>query len=237
MGIALAEGDIVCTSTKISSAKRRLKVTDFSNVLSQAVQDGDDKKVVQMVKEALAEGLPAMDILDKGLIPGIQALSQLFKDGQVYLPEILISARAMKKGVVELEPYLAGTNIHNKGTVVLGTVEGDLHDIGKNLVGMMLDSNGFNVVDAGVDVSADSFVSAAKESNADIVAMSGLLTTTITYFPTVIEALEKVGLKGKVKVMIGGAPVNRAYADEIGAEGFAEDCTSAVDEASRLMAL
>jgi len=212
-------------------------VTDFSNVLSQAVQDGDDKKVVQMVKEALAEGLPAMDILDKGLIPGIQALSQLFKDGQVYLPEILISARAMKKGVVELEPYLAGTNIHNKGTVVLGTVEGDLHDIGKNLVGMMLDSNGFNVVDAGVDVSADSFVSAAKESNADIVAMSGLLTTTITYFPTVIEALEKVGLKGKVKVMIGGAPVNRAYADEIGAEGFAEDCTSAVDEASRLMAL
>ena len=212
-------------------------MTDFSNVLSQAVQDGDDKKVVQMVKEALAEGLPAMDILDKGLIPGIQALSQLFKDGQVYLPEILISARAMKKGVVELEPYLADTNIHNKGTVVLGTVEGDLHDIGKNLVGMMLDSNGFNVVDAGVDVSADSFVSAAKESNADIVAMSGLLTTTIIYFPTVIEALEKAGLKGKVKVMIGGAPVTRAYAGEIRAEGFAEDCTAAVDEAARLIKL
>ena len=212
-------------------------MTDFSNVLSQAVQDGDDKKVVQLVKEALAEGLPAMDILDKGLVPGVQALGQLFKDGQVYLPEILISTRAMNKGLEELQPHLAGADIHKKGTVVLGTVEGDLHDIGKNLVGMMLGSNGFNVVDAGVDVSADSFVSAAKESNADIVAMSGLLTTTITYFSTVIEALEKAGLKNKVKVMIGGGPVTREFADSIEAEGFAEDCTSAVDEATRLMAL
>ena len=116
-------------------------------------------------------------------------------------------------------------------------MEGDIHGIGKNLVGMMLGSNGFNVVDAGADVSADSLASAAKESNADIVAMSGLLTTTITYFSMVIEALEKAGLKNKVKVMIGGAPVTRAYADEIGAEGFAEDCTAAVDEAARLMTL
>ncbi len=212
-------------------------MTDFSNVLSQAVQDGDDKKVVQMVKEALAEGRPAADILDKGLVPGVQALGQLFKDGQVYLPEILISTRAMDRGLEVLQPHLTGADIHKKGTVVLGTVEGDLHDIGKNLVGMMLGSNGFNVVDAGVDVSADSFASAVKENNADIVAMSGLLTTTITYFSTVIAALEKAGLKNKVKVMIGGAPVNRAYADEIGAEGFAEDCASAVDEAARLMAL
>ena len=212
-------------------------MTDFSKVLSQAVQDGDDKKVVQMVKEALAEGLPAIDILDKGLVPGVQALGQLFKDGQVYLPEILISTRAMNKGLEELQPHLAGADIHKKGTVVLGTVEGDLHDIGKNLVGMMLGSNGFNVVDAGVDVSADSFASVAKDSNADIVAVSGLLTTTITYFPMVIEALKKAGLKNKVKVMIGGAPVTRGLADSIGAEGFAEDCTSAVDEAARLMAL
>ena len=212
-------------------------MTDFSNVLSQAVQDGDDKKVVQMVKEALAEGRPATDILDKGLVPGVQALGELFKDGQVYLPEILISTRAMDRGLEVLQPHLTGADMHKKGTVVLGTVEGDLHDIGKNLVGMMLGSNGFNVVDAGVDVSADSFASAAKENNADIVAMSGLLTTTITYFSTVIAALEKAGLKNKVKVMIGGAPVNRSYADEIGAEGFAEDCASAVDEAARLMAL
>ncbi len=212
-------------------------MTDFSSVLSQAVRQGDDKKVVQMVKAALVEGRPALDILEKGLVPGVQALGQLFKDGQVYLPEILISTRAMNRGLEELQPHLAGADIHQKGTVVLGTVEGDLHDIGKNLVGMMLGSNGFNVVDAGVDVSADSFASAAKESNADIVGMSGLLTTTMTYFPTVIEALEKAGLKNKVKVMIGGAPVNRAYADEIGAEGFAEDCASAVDEAARLRTL
>ncbi len=212
-------------------------MTDFSSVLSQAVQEGDDQKVVQLVKEALAEGLPAVDILEKGLVPGVQALGQLFKDGQVYLPEILISTRAMNKGLEELQPHLAGVDIHQKGTVVLGTVVGDLHDIGKTLVGMMLRSNGFNVVDVGVDVSADSFTSAAKESNADIVAMSGLLTTTIIYFPTVIDALEKAGLKNKVKVMIGGAPVTRELADSIGAEGFAEDCASAVDEAARLMAL
>ena len=212
-------------------------MTDFSSGLSQAVQEGDAKKVVQLVKEALAESLPAVDILEKGLVPGVQALGQLFKDGQVYLPEILISIRAMNKGLEELQPHLAGADIYKKGTVVLGTVEGDLHDIGKNLVGMMLGSNGFNVVDVGVDVSADSFASAAKESNADIVAMSGLLTTTITHFPAVIEALEKAGLKNKVKVMIGGAPVTRELADSIGAEGFSEDCASAVDEAVRLMVL
>jgi 5-methyltetrahydrofolate--homocysteine methyltransferase len=143
----------------------------------------------------------------------------------------------MNRGLEELQPYLIGVDIHQKGTVVLGTVEGDLHDIGKTLVGMMLGSNGFNVIDVGVDVSADSFASAVKESNADIIAMSGLLTTTITYFPAVIEVLEKAGLKNKVKVMIGGAPVTRELADSIGAEGFAEDCTSAVDEATRLMAL
>ncbi len=212
-------------------------MTDFSSVLSQAVQEGDDKKVVQLVKEALAESLPAIDILEKGLVHGVQALGQLFKDRQVYLPEILISTRAMNRGLEELQPYLAGADIHKKGIIVLGTVEGDLHDIGKNLVGMMLRSNGFNVVDMGVDVSADSFASAVKESNADIVAMSGLLTTTVTYFPTVIGRLEKAGLKNRVRVMIGGAPVTRGLADSIGAEGFAEDCASAVDEATRLMAL
>jgi len=163
--------------------------------ISEAVKEGDDKQVVSLVKEALAGGTPAMDIMENGLVPGVQALGELFKDGQVYLPEILISTRAMNRGVEELQPHLADADIHQKGTVVVGTVEGDLHDIGKNLVGMMLGSNGFNVVDVGVDVSADSFISAAKENNANIVAMSGLLTTTITYMPTVIDALEKAGLK------------------------------------------
>ena len=205
--------------------------------ISEAVKEGDDKKVVKLIKEALAGGTPAMDILHKGLVPGVQALGVLFKEGQAYLPEILISTRAMNRGVEELQPHLAGVDIHQKGTVVLGTVEGDLHDIGKNLVGMMLRSNGFNVVDVCVDVPADSFISAAKDSGADILAMSGLLTTTITYMPTVIEALKKAGLRHRVKVMIGGAPVTRQFADDIGAEGYADDCVAAIDETSRLMKL
>jgi len=208
---------------------------NYLGTIAKAVESGDDKKVAGTVKEALRSGILATEILEKGLVPGVQALGKLFKDGQVYLPEILIATRAMNRGVEELQPHLAGADIQKKGTVVLGTVEGDLHDIGKNFVAMMLGSNGFNVVDVGVDVSADSFVSAVKDHNADIVGMSALLTITMPYMSKVIEALEKAGLKKKVKVMIGGAAATREFADSIGAEGFAEDCISAVDEASRLM--
>ncbi len=212
-------------------------MSDLFKVLAQAVQDGDDKQVVQTVKEALTDNIPAVDILEKGLVPGVQALGELFKDGEVYLPEILISTRAMSRGLDELQPYLTGVDIHTKGTVVLGTVEGDMHDIGKNLVGMMLGSNGFNIIDLGTDVPADTFVSAVREQKANIVAMSALLTTTMSYIPEVIVALEKEGLRNNVRVMIGGAPISREFADSIGAEGFAEDCASAVDEATRLMTL
>lgn len=207
------------------------------DAISRAVESGDDKEATALVKEALAEGMSALDILDKGLVPGIQALGKLFKDGQVYLPEVLISCRAMNAGVRELKPYLGETDVHTKGTIVLGTVEGDLHDIGKNLTKLMLESNGFSVEDLGVDVSAASFVKAARERNADIVGMSALLTITMIYMPDVIKALGEAGLREKVKVMIGGAPITREFADEIGAEGFAEDCASAVDEAARLMGL
>jgi len=205
--------------------------------ISDAVQNGDDEKAVELVKEALKKKVPAVDILNGGLVTGLQALSKLFKDGQAYLPEILISARAMNRGVEVIQPYLSAKDISKKGIVVLGTVEGDVHDIGKDLVKMMLSSNGFDVIDVGVDAPAENFINAVQENKADIVAMSGLLTTTITYFPVVIKALEEAKLKGKVKVMIGGAPVSRGYADEIGAEGFAPDCVSAVDEANRLMKL
>jgi len=207
------------------------------DAISRAVESGDDKEATALVKEALAEGMSALDILDKGLVPGIQALGKLFKDGQVYLPEVLISCRAMNAGVRELKPYLGETDVHTKGTIVLGTVEGDLHDIGKNLTKLMLESNGFSVEDLGVDVSAASFVKAARERNADIVGMSALLTITMVYMPEVIKALGEAGLREKVKVLIGGAPITREFADEIGAEGFAEDCASAVDEATRLMGL
>ncbi len=209
----------------------------YLGTISQAVESGDDKQVVRIVKEALTSGVPAIDILEGGLVPGIQALGKLFKEGQAYLPEILISTRAMNRGVEELRPYLAATDIHKKGTVVLGTVEGDLHDIGKNLVKLMLGSNGFNIIDLGVDVSADSFVSATLEHHADILGISSLLTITMPYMPKVVAALEQAGLKSKVRVMIGGAPITREFADSIGVEGFAEDCASAVDETIRLMSL
>ena len=210
---------------------------NYLGTISKAVESGDDKQTIKLVKEAIASKIPPIDILDKGLVPGVQALGKLFKDGQMFLPEVLISTRAMNQGVEELKPHLAGTNIHNKGTVVLGAVEGDLHDIGKNLVKLMLACNGFNVIDLGVDISADSFISATREHNADIIALSSLLTITMTYMPKVVEALEQAGLKHKVKIMIGGAPITREFADSIGAEGFAEDCASAADEATRLMIL
>lgn len=210
---------------------------DYLDTISRAVESGDDKQVTRVVGEALTNKVPAIDILEKGLVPGIQVLGKLFKEGQVYLPEILISTRAMNRGVEQLRPYLAATDIYNKGTVVLGTVEGDLHDIGKNMVKLMLESNGFKIVDVGIDVSTESFVRAAQEHDADIIGMSALLTMTMTYIPKVTEALQQAGLRSKVKIMIGGAPITREFADSIGVEGFAEDCASAVDEAMRLMKL
>ncbi len=210
---------------------------DYLETISRAVESGDDKQVTRVVGEALTNNVPAIDILEKGLVPGIQVLGKLFKEGRAYLPEILISTRAMNRGVEELRPHLADTDIYNKGTVVLGTVEGDLHDIGKNLVKLMLESNGFKVADVGIDVSTESFVRAAQEHDADIIGMSALLTMTMTYIPKVTEALQQAGLRSKVKIMIGGAPITREFADSIGVEGFAEDCASAVDEAMRLMKL
>lgn len=202
--------------------------------LANAVQNGDDDETLAMVKAALAEGVPAMEILDGALVPGIQQLGELFKDGEVFLPEVLIACRAMDRGVAELKPYLKTSDVHRKGKIIIGTVEGDLHDIGKNIVRLMLECGGFEVIDLGVDVPAGRFVEAVKEHSPDIVAMSALLTITMTNMPEVIAALEQAGLRKSVNVMIGGAPITREYADQIGAEGFAEDCASAVQEAERL---
>ncbi len=210
-------------------------MADILKELAQGVEQGDDKKVVTLVGQALAGGTPPLKILDKGLVPGIQALGKAFKDGNAYLPEILIATRAMNRGVEVLKPKLSGTPLKSKGTVVIGTVEGDMHDIGKNLVKLMLESNGFRVEDLGSDVMPEAFVDAVKEGGVDIIAMSALLTMTMTNMPHVIEKLKQAGVRDKVKVLIGGAPINREFANEIGAEGFAEDCVSAVDEALRLI--
>ena len=206
-----------------------------ASAVSDAVQNGDDQLVVRLVKEALAQGAPATGILDSGLVPGIQRLGELFQDGEVFLPEVLISCRAMDRGVDELKPFLAAGDMHKKGRILIGTVEGDLHDIGKNIVRLMLECGGFEVIDLGVDVPVASFVNAVRTNSPDILAMSALLTITMTNMPEVLGALEKAGLRDRVRVMIGGAPITREYADQIGAEGFAPDCASAVIEAERLV--
>ena len=206
-----------------------------SAAIADAVREGDDREAVSLVKSAIDEGVPPIEILETGLVPGIQQLGELFKDGEVFLPEVLIACRAMDRGVDELKPFLESSEMHKKGKVIIGTVEGDLHDIGKNIVRLMLECAGFDVVDLGVDVSPEKFVEAVKEHSPAIVAMSALLTITMTNMPEVLEALEKAGLRSQVRVMIGGAPITREYADQIGAEGFAEDCASAVGEAERLI--
>jgi 5-methyltetrahydrofolate--homocysteine methyltransferase len=220
----------------VARFKGGLSMAWDGSALSDAVQSGDDQIAVQMVKDALAQGVPALEILNGALVPGIQRLGELFKDGEVFLPEVLISCRAMDRGVDELKPYLSADQVHNKGKVLLGTVEGDLHDIGKNIVRLMLQCGGFEVIDLGVDVPASDFVAAVREHSPQVLALSALLTITMTNMPEVLKALEEAGLRGNVRVMIGGAPVTREYADEIGAEGFAEDCASAVLEAERLVA-
>jgi 5-methyltetrahydrofolate--homocysteine methyltransferase len=206
-------------------------------MISSAVRKGNHEEAVKLVRDALNNTMTPADILSKGLVKGIQALGESFKDGQVFLPEILISVRAMNRGLEALKPHLIESDIPKRGVVVLGTVEGDLHDIGKNLVRMMLEGNGYQVFDLGVDVKIGSFIDAVRKHKADILAMSSLLTTTIQGFRKVIEALDDAGMRNNLKVMVGGAPVTRAYADEIRAEGFAEDCVTAVDEADRLVRL
>jgi len=204
--------------------------------LMDTVIDGEPEDAVQVAKEALEANLDPLTCINKGLMPGIQKVGELFSTGEYYLPELIIGADAMKAALEILEPALVGGQKREVvGMVVLGTVEGDLHEIGKTLVGTMLIANGFEVVDIGVDQSAEAFVKAAEEHDADIVGASALLTTTMLQQKKLVEALESAGLKDKVKVMIGGAPVTDRYAQEIGADGYAEDAISAVDIAYRLM--
>ncbi len=209
---------------------------DLNRAINEAVQAGDQEKVALSVQEALDRGVPAIEVLDQALVPGMQALGERFTQGEVYLPEILISIRAMNRGVDLLRPNFTGEEIAREGTVVLGTVEGDLHDIGKNLVKMMLEGNGFRVVDLGVDVPPASFAAAAQEHDPDIVAVSSLLTTTMTTLAEVMDVLKTSGVRDKVGVIVGGAPLTQEFADSIGADGFADDCVSAVAEVKRLMA-
>jgi 5-methyltetrahydrofolate--homocysteine methyltransferase len=201
--------------------------------IAQALEKGDRKTVTQLVKQALDEKVPPAKILNEGLIKGMDSIGRKFKANEVYVPEVLIAARAMTGGMEILEPALVKAGVKPAGKVVIGTVKQDLHDIGKNLVAMMLKGGGFKVIDLGVDVDPGKFITAAKEQGAELIALSALLTTTMPNMKAVVEQKKAAGLKARI--MIGGAPVTQAYADEIGADGYAADAASAVDLARGLI--
>lgn len=201
------------------------------NEIAAQLQLGKAKVVKELVQNALNEGVSVKEILEQGLLAGMNVIGVKFKNNEVYVPDVLIAARAMNAGMEILKPYLVESGIKAVGKVVLGTVKGDLHDIGKNLVRMMMEGKGLEVVDLGVDVSAENFVEKAKEVGADIIACSALLTTTMTEMKSVVEAAEASGIKGKVKIMIGGAPVTDSYCKTIGADYFTSDAATAAEVA------
>ncbi len=203
--------------------------------IREAVLEGDAEQAGTRTRFALDAGATAADILNNALIPAMDVVGREFEEGLRFIPEMLISAEAMKSAMVVLRPLLADAGVKPRGKIVIGTVEGDLHDIGKDLVAMMLEGAGFEVVNLGVEVTAAQFVDAVREHQPDIVGMSALLTTTMVYMPQVIEALEAAGLRQSVQVMIGGAPVTQEFCDEIGADAYAADAPSAAAVARRLV--
>ena len=193
----------------------------------QGVMDGDLDLVKTGVQDALEEKVTAEAILKQSMMAAMAEVGQLFEDGEYFVPELLVAARAMKGGLEILKPFLSEEAVEPIGKVVTGTVKGDLHDIGKNLVGIMMEGVGFEIIDMGTDVSPEKFVEAAKESGAQVVAMSALLTTTMANMPDTIKAFEEAGLRDTVKIMVGGAPVTEEYAKKIGADGYAPDASQA----------
>ncbi|MFC2029689.1 corrinoid protein [Chloroflexota bacterium] len=206
-------------------------MADLLEGMAANLYDGDSEAVSEGVRKALDDGLQPEEILQQGLIAGMDEVGRDFKAGDLFVPEVLIAARAMHAGMSILRPLLAEGGVPTAGKFVIGTVKGDLHDIGKNLVKMMLEGAGFETIDLGTDVETQAFVDAVREHQPQMVGMSALLTTTMVQMKATVEALEEVGLRSTVKIMIGGAPVTAAYAQEIGADAYAPDAASAVDTA------
>lgn len=203
--------------------------------LADEVQKGNSESVEELTKRALSQDISAEDILNNGLVAGMNIVSEKFKNNEIFIPEVLISAKSMYSGLGIIKPLLAEANVQSKGKVVIGTVKGDLHDIGKNIVAMLLQGAGFDVVDLGADVPKEKFLEFVKNECVDILGMSALLTTTMIYMKETIEALKNAGLRENVKVIIGGAPVTESYAAQIDADGYAPDAASAVDLTKRLL--
>ncbi len=204
--------------------------------LSEAILNGDAKGAVAVTKEALAEGVDALTLVTRYMVPAMDEVGRRFECEEYFVPELLLAARAMKGSLELIRPLLVESGAQPTGRVVIGTVKGDLHDIGKNLVAAMLEGGGFEVIDLGADVAPEKFVAAVKERNANVVCLSALLTVTMTSMKKTIQALEEAGVRGAVKVMVGGAPVTQQYADQIGADGYGESATAAVSLARRLVA-
>jgi len=208
-------------------------MSEILEQISTVVIEGDLDEIVDLTEDALDDGLTAQEILDSALMAGMDHVGVEFKAGNMFVPEVLRSARTMQMAMDILKPLLAESGVEMVGKVLLGTVKGDLHDIGKNLVGMMCEGAGFEVKDIGKDVAPEAFIEAIKDFEPDIVGMSALLTTTMRVMEHTIKALEEAGLRDRVKVMIGGAPVTQAFADQIGADGYASNAASAADLAKR----
>ena len=203
--------------------------------IAENLIQGKADKVKELVEKVLKEKEAPGKILNEGLLAGMSVVGDKFKKNEFYIPEVLIAARAMKMGMQILKPHLAGKEAEGKGKVIIGTVQGDLHDIGKNLVGMMLEGAGFEIVDLGIDVSAEKFIEAAKKEKASLIGVSALLTTTMPGMKLIVQKVKEANLPNKVKVMVGGAPLTQEYTDEIGADGYAPDAASATDLATTLL--
>ena len=200
--------------------------------IAKSVENGRAKVTEALVQQALDEGITAKEILEQGLMEGMNVIGVLFRENEVYVPEVMVAARAMNKGAALLRPYLASEGVQASGKVCLGTVKGDLHDIGKNLVKMMMEGKGLEVIDLGTDVDPETFVRIAIEENCQIIACSALLTTTMGVMKEVVEAACAAGIRDKVKIMIGGAPVTQVFCDQIGADAYTPDAASAADKAA-----
>lgn len=203
--------------------------------LYNAIMNGDAENARDLVNKALSQGFSAPQILNEGMIAAMEKVGKLYEEGEFFVPEMLIAARAMQAGLAVLKPHLAQADVKVAGRVVAGTVKGDLHDIGKNLVCMLLEGAGFEIIDLGADVAPEKFVEVVQQGRVDLVALSALLTTTMPNMKVTIDALKNAGVRDKVKVMVGGAPVTQGYADQIGADGYAPDASRAVTLAKSLM--
>ena len=210
-------------------------MSNIKEQIQKDLYDGKSEEVGAATQKALDEGIPVQEILNDGLIAGMDVIGRDFRAGDLFIPEVLISAKAMQAGLEVLRPLLAESGVPSLAKMVIGTVAGDLHDIGKNLVGIMLEGAGFEIIDLGNDVTPEKFVEATRTENADLLGMSALLTTTMPSMKTTIEALTEAGLRDRVKVIIGGAPVTAEFAEEIGADAYAPDAASAVDTTRSLM--